>query len=63
MSRHISVSSNIYYSHNIDNCSFCLGCIGLKNKSFCILNKQYTKEEWYEMADKIFATMEKDGIL
>jgi hypothetical protein len=35
----------------------------LKNKSFCILNKQYSKEEWYELADKIFAFMEKDGIL
>ncbi|NUJ98003.1 hypothetical protein HGA92_04430 [Candidatus Gracilibacteria bacterium] len=59
----IGMSSNIYYSLNISDCSFCLGCIGLKNKSFCIFNKQYSKEEWYELADKIFASMEKDGIL
>ncbi len=59
----IGMSSNIYYSLNISDCSFCLGCIGLKNKSFCILNKQYSKEEWYELADKIFATMEKDWVL
>jgi hypothetical protein len=47
----------------MDNCSFCLGCIGLKNKSYFILNKQYTKEEWYEKVDEIFAQMEADGTL
>ncbi|MDD5770495.1 MAG: hypothetical protein PHE25_05995, partial [Candidatus Gracilibacteria bacterium] len=59
----IGMSTNIYYSFNIQSCSFCLGCIGLKNKSFCILNKQYSKEEWYELANKIFSQMEADGIL
>lgn len=40
-----------------------LGCIGLKNKSYCILNKQYTKEERYEKVDDIFAQMDADGTL
>ena len=47
----------------MDSCSYCLWCIGLKNKSFCILNKQYTKEEWFEKANEIFAQMEKDWTL
>lgn len=55
--------SNIYYSMYLEHCSYCLGCIGIKNKSFCILNKQYTKEERFELADKIFAQMEKDWTL
>jgi hypothetical protein len=55
--------SHLYYSQYLENCSFCLGCIWLKNKSFCILNKQYSKEEWYKLADTIFASMEKEGIL
>ncbi len=38
-------SQNIYYSFYIDTCSFCLGCIGLRNKSYCIFNQQYTKDE------------------
>lgn len=59
----IGMSSNIYYSFNIQDCSFCLGCIWLKNKSYCILNKQYTKEDWYEKVDEIFWQMEQDGIL
>lgn len=56
-------SQNIYYSYDLDSCSYCLGCIWLKNKQFCILNKQYTKEERFEKANEIFAQMDKDGTL
>ena len=55
--------NSTYYSLFLENCSFCLWCIWLKNKSYCILNKQYTKEEWYELADKIFSQMESEGTL
>ena len=55
--------ANQYYSFFLEQCSYCLGCIGLKNKEFCILNKQYTKEEWFEMANKIFEQMDKDWTL
>ena len=51
---HITRSSNIYYSIFLEDCSFCIGCIGLKNKQYCILNKQYTKEDRYNEIDKIF---------
>lgn len=63
LSCHISECSNIYYSYFLISCTFCLGCVGLKNKSFCILNKQYTKEEWYILADKIFSQMNQNGTL
>ena len=59
----IDKSSNIYYSYHLDTCSFCLGCIWLLNKQFCIFNQQYTEEERYEKVDEIFWQMEKDGIL
>ncbi len=59
----VASSSNIFYSCILENCSFCLWCIWLKNKQFCILNKQYSKEEWYELANKIFAQMESDWML
>lgn len=39
-------SSNIEYSISCRNCSDCFGCIGLKNAKYCILNKQYSKEEY-----------------
>ena len=59
----ISWSTDIYYSQNIETCSHLLFCNGLKNKQYCILNKEYSKEEWEVLADKIFTKMEQDGIL
>jgi hypothetical protein len=32
----------------------------LKNKSYCILNKQYTKEEYEKLVSKIIEKMMKD---
>ncbi|MFA6386693.1 MAG: hypothetical protein WCW04_02920 [Candidatus Paceibacterota bacterium] len=31
------------------NCSNCFGCVNLRNKSYCIWNKQYSKEEYIEI--------------
>lgn len=35
------------------------GCFGLQNKSYCILNKQYTKEEYEVLVPKIIEHMKK----
>ncbi len=35
------------------NSSNCFGCVGLINKEYCILNKQYTKEEYLKLVLKI----------
>lgn len=37
---------NTYFSYDCRNCSEIIGCAGLRNKSYCIFNKQYTKEEY-----------------
>jgi hypothetical protein len=62
-STHVNGGSNIYYSIYLENCSFCLWCIGLRNQEYCIFNKQYTKDEWYEKVDEIFTQMEEDWVL
>jgi len=54
---------NVYYSRFLENCKFCIWCIGLKNKEYCILNKQYSKEEREKKADEIFSQMDQDGSL
>ncbi len=46
-------SSSVEYSFNCYNSHDLFGCIGLRNKSYCILNKQYTKEEYFELVPKI----------
>ena len=37
---------NIILSYDCHNCSDIIGCIGLRNKKYCIFNKQYSKEEY-----------------
>ena len=49
----ISSSHDIEYSYNCRNCHDLFGCVGLKNKQYCILNKQYTKEEYENIVPKI----------
>jgi hypothetical protein len=44
---------DVEYSMFLFNCSDCFGCVGLKKKQYCILNKQYTKEEYFEKVVEI----------
>ncbi|MCM2339209.1 MAG: hypothetical protein NDI62_02005 [Burkholderiales bacterium] len=46
-------SNNVEYSFNCHGCDNIFGCIGLRTKKYCILNKQYTKEEYEELIPKI----------
>lgn len=49
-----SEAANLEYTYHIvapNNDLF--GCIGLKNKQYCILNKQYSKEEYFDMVSRI----------
>ncbi len=51
---------NIFYSKMcIKNSHDLFWCIWLRNKKYCILNKQYTKEEYFKLREKIVAHMEK----
>lgn len=52
-------SSNIEYSFNCHGCENLFGCIGLRTKKYCILNKQYTKEEYEKLIPKIKRQMMK----
>jgi hypothetical protein len=55
--------NNVWYSVYMADCSFCFGCVGLKNKQFCIFNKQYTKEDRFTTVEMILSWLEKDGLL
>lgn len=45
------------YCYNCTGCSHIFGCIGLRNKSYCILNKQHTREEYEKLLPKIIRHM------
>lgn len=52
-------SFNCAYSYTVGNCSDCFACVGIKNKKYCIFNKQYSKEEYSELLEKIKKQMIK----
>ncbi len=56
-----STSSDLLYSVNCYFCDSCFGCISLRHKKYCILNKQYTKEEYGKLLPKIIGHMRKTG--
>lgn len=56
-------SSQIYYSWGCESCSYCFGCIWLRNASYCILNKQYSKEERHRIVDEISTQMKNEWVL
>lgn len=60
----ISRSWNIFDSHYSQNCFSCntvFGCASLNKKNFCILNKEYTKEEYLKLREKIIEHMKNTG--
>ncbi|MFZ5392017.1 MAG: hypothetical protein ACOZAR_02370 [Patescibacteria group bacterium] len=46
-------SQRIGYSLHCYGCSDIFGCIGLKNKQYCVLNKQYSKQEYERIVEEI----------
>lgn len=54
-------SSGLMYSDSMSSCHDCFGCVGLKQKRNCILNKEYSKEEYERLKSKIIEHMKQTG--
>ncbi len=54
-------------ANNMAYCDLCIGnknlfgCVSLRKQEYCILNKQYTKEEYEALVPKIIEHMKKTG--
>ncbi|MBI3619196.1 hypothetical protein HY213_04165 [Candidatus Peregrinibacteria bacterium] len=53
--------SDLTYCIHCYSCRDCFGCTGLKSKRYCILNKQFTKEEYEKFVPIIIANMKMSG--
>jgi len=53
--------ANSLYSTNCAHCEHILGCASLRNKKYCIFNKQYTKEDYFKLASLIIEHMQSTG--
>jgi len=49
------------YLDQCEDCSDCFGCVGLRKKKFCILNKQYSEEEYGKLVVQIKEKMRSEG--
>jgi hypothetical protein len=56
-----NVSNLLYCRYCLDTSSNLFGCIGLRHKEYCILNKQYTKEEYEKIVPKLIGHMRRTG--
>ncbi|PIZ71467.1 hypothetical protein COY07_04875 [Candidatus Peregrinibacteria bacterium CG_4_10_14_0_2_um_filter_43_11] len=55
-------TSNLLYCEGATQGSKdCFGCVSMKRGQYCILNKQYTKEEYERMVERIVEHMVKTG--
>ena len=50
-----------YYNSLCFNSKNIFGCVGLKKNEYCILNKQYSKEQYGELVPKVIEFMKKTG--
>lgn len=53
--------SDAYYCDSCHNSEYLFGCIGLKRSKYCVLNKQYSKEEYEALVPRIIEHMKKAG--
>lgn len=59
-------SNYIFWSSKCDECSYmfncvdvknCLGCVGLNHKQYCILNRQFSQEEYEKISSQILSEL------
>jgi len=50
-------TKNNFYSQFLQGCEDCIGCVSLRRKKNCILNKQYSKEEYEKIKADIIAKL------
>lgn len=68
-SPHRSIVARSCFNAVVDSCycdmcfgaNNCFGCFGLRQKQYCILNKQYSKEGYLELKKKIVEHMKRSG--
>lgn len=52
---------DMYYCDNCYSSQNCFGCVGIRDKQYCIFNKQYSKEEYERLFAKIIEHMQSTG--
>ncbi len=59
-SNNVGDTRDIFYCDSSNHIKDCFGCVGVKHKEFCILNKQYSKEEYFKLVEVIKKDMSQN---
>ncbi len=57
----IFYSNEVEYSENCHNLTSAIGCNAIRKGQYMILNKEYSKEDFYKIKEEIDEQMKKDG--
>lgn len=50
-------SAFLVMSHDMTECNYCFGCVGLSRKDFHILNKKYSRSDYFKITDKLLKAL------
>ena len=53
--------NDVLYSDSCQSSEHLFGCVGLKNAKYCILNKEYSKEEYERIVPELMEKMKERG--
>ena len=53
--------TNLLYCWFLKQSQDCFGCVGLRRKRFCVLNKEYSQDEYDELVPRIISQMRRNG--
>ncbi|QQR83283.1 zinc-ribbon domain containing protein [Candidatus Peregrinibacteria bacterium] len=54
-------SADLIHCWYMESCKNCFGCAEMHRKNYCILNKQYSKEDYNKLVPKIIEHMKQTG--
>nr|MDD3720587.1 hypothetical protein [Candidatus Gracilibacteria bacterium] len=57
----VQESSDIYFSQKMKGCHNCIGCYGLQNSDYHILNKAFSKEDYEKLFPIMLENIKKNG--
>lgn len=57
----VSTGKEIYFSTDLENCSYCLFCSGIKDKKFCLFNQQISSKDWFIIKELLSSEWSKEN--
>lgn len=57
----VSTGKEIYFSTDLENCSYCLFCSGLKDKKFCLFNQEIDSKDWFVIKELLLNEWSKEN--